>query len=110
MNFTIEEEFLTDVLMEKTYYPFLDKNNPTNEELIKCLKGGFYRKQWNEDHPKFAELRNLLEKDGYIETSRNSWNGDIVLKPFTLNGKKFVPGNKFPCASSLGVKFKCRPL
>lgn len=55
------------------------------------------------DHPKFTELRDKLEREGYIKTQRSWWNGDSVLKKFILNGMPFKVGDKFPCASALGI-------
>lgn len=53
------------------------------------------------DHPEFAKLRNLLEAKKLIETQRNWWNGDRVLKYFVLNGKIFHPDEQFPCAAAM---------
>lgn len=58
------------------------------------------------DHPKFTELRQALESQGYIKIEKSWSNGDIVLKPFFLNGKKFNTGEKFLCATALQIKFK----
>jgi hypothetical protein len=55
------------------------------------------------DHPKFTELRDKLEAQGYIETERSFINGDRVLKPFFVNGKKFNFGEKFPSSSYMSV-------
>lgn len=53
------------------------------------------------DHPSFTRLRNHLEAKGYITTSRNSRNGDSVLKEFYLNGAKFSPGDRFYSACAM---------
>jgi len=52
------------------------------------------------DHPRFAEIREELETAGYIETSRYSSNGDVVLKQFCLNYVTFLPRERFPCAGA----------
>lgn len=83
------------------------KDKLTHEELIKILRGkDRCSSTWSEDHPEFAKLRNLLEEQGFIHTSRNSWNGDYVQKPFTLNGHEFKKGEKFPCGSAMGISFE----
>jgi len=56
------------------------------------------------DHPEFTNLRNKLEKQGYIQIERGWWNGDRVIKPFSLNGIKFKKYAKFPCASALNIQ------
>ena len=56
------------------------------------------------DHPGFTTLRNKLEKQGYIQIERGWWNGDRVIKPFSLNGFKFKKYDKFPCASALNIQ------
>ena len=58
-----------------------------------------------EDHPAFTELRNRLEKEGYIKTERNWSNGDTVTKPFYLNNMYFDIGEQFFCAPALGGKY-----
>jgi hypothetical protein len=57
-----------------------------------------------EDHPEFAKLRSDLEAQGFIEVERMWWNGDRVLRPFTLNDFSFKKGDQFPCGSAFGVK------
>ena len=58
------------------------------------------------DHPAFAGLRDHLEHRHIIETARNCSNGDKTLETFMLNGYVFNEGDRFPCASALGVQFK----
>lgn len=58
------------------------------------------------DHPKFTEFRDKLEKLGYIKTERAWSNGDIVLKPFIVNGMKLKKGDKFACACALSIQLK----
>ena len=53
------------------------------------------------DHPEFTKMRNRLEKQGYIQIERDWWNGDRVIKPFSLNAYKFKKHDMFPCASAL---------
>lgn len=103
MNFDIDEKYICDVTIRTEYDYIKDRNNPTHDDLIKILKG--WDKGYsisNKDHDEFTKLRNKLEELGYIETQRGWWNGDRVLKPFTLNNKhKFRKGHKFPCAAAL---------
>jgi hypothetical protein len=107
MDFTIPEEYITDVIVRTEYDFVKDRSNPTPEEIIKILKG--YDKSVsisNKDHDEFTKLRNQLEDLGYIKTQRNWWNGDVVLKPFTLNGMKFKKKSQFSCAAAMKVSFK----
>ena len=107
-EFFIDEAFITDVTVRTEHDFIKDRKNPTNEDLIKILKG------WdksvsisNKDHDEFTKLRNQLEELGYIETQRSWWNGDRVLKSFKLNGWTFRKGHKFPCAAALRVSIDC---
>lgn len=107
MNFTIDEEYLTDVRVRTEMSLLSDPENPTPDDLIRILKGNHVIvSQYSKDHDEFSKLRNQLEELGYISCQRNSWNGDIVLKPFTLNGYKFKKNVRFPCAAALGVSVK----
>jgi hypothetical protein len=54
------------------------------------------------DHPTFANLRDHLDNRGYIETSRNSWNGDRVLKDFFLNNYLMIKGDRFLSGAAIG--------
>ena len=91
-KFRIAKKYITDIREEKTIVFQSESGERTEGTSI-----GF------KDHPKFTELRDKLESQRYIETERNFWNGDRVLKPFYLNGKKFNFGEKFPCAAALDV-------
>jgi hypothetical protein len=53
------------------------------------------------DHPSFTRLRNHLEAKNYIVTSRNSRNGDSVLKEFYLNDVLFSEGDRFYSACAM---------
>ena len=55
------------------------------------------------DHPEFTNMRNRLEKQGYIQIEHGWVNGDRVVKPFSLNGFKFKKHDKFPCASAMDI-------
>ena len=95
-TFEINNDYLTSVSIHKTYSNLSNPDNPTKEDLVKILKGThFWSSSHTEDHPEFAKLRNQLEELGYIQTQRNCWNGDTVLKPFVLNGAKFKKGEQF---------------
>lgn len=107
MDFYIDEQYICDVTVRTEYDFVKDRNNPTHEELIKILKG--YDRGYsisNKDHDEFTKLRNQLEELGYIQTQRSWWNGDVVLKPFTLNGAKYKKDYRFPCASAMSVQIK----
>jgi hypothetical protein len=78
------------------------KDALTDEELIKVLtRQDRCSSTSSDDHPDFKELRNELEKFGYIETQRSWWNGDRVLQSFKLNGAKFNKGEQFPCGAAI---------
>lgn len=101
-NFVIDEQYICDVTVRTEYDFIKDRNNPTHEDLVKVLRG--WDKSYsisNKDHDEFTRLRDQLEELGYIETQRQWWNGDRVLKPFYLNGWLFKKGHRFPCAAAL---------
>lgn len=107
-NFEIAEEYICDVTVRTEYDFVKDRKNPTNEDLIKILKG------WdkgctisNKDHDEFTKLRDQLEQEGYIQTQRSWWNGDVVLKSFKINGWTFRKHHRFPCAAAMSVSIKC---
>ena len=102
MHFTIDEQYICDVMVRTEHDFIKDRNNPSHDDIIKILKG------WDKsvsisskDHDEFTKLRNQLEEQGYIKTERGWWNGDRVLKPFYLNGWRFKKNHKFPCAAAL---------
>lgn len=109
-NFTIDEEYLTDITIVKEGNSYTDNGRePTPEELLKLLEGrGNWRIVGHQDHPEFAKLRDELERLGYIQTERSWSNGDRVVKAFKLNGLIFSRGEKFCCAAALGchIRFK----
>lgn len=108
MHFTIDEQYICDVTVRTEHDFVKDRSNPTHEDLIKILKG--YDKGCtisNKDHDEFTKLRNQLEELGYIKTQRNWWNGDVVLKPFYLNGWRFKKNHQFPCAAALRTSIVC---
>jgi hypothetical protein len=108
MHFTIPEEYICDVTVRTEHDFIKDRNNPTQDDIIKVLKG--YEKAvstYSKDHDEFTKLRNQLESEGYIKCERGWWNGDRVLKPFYLNEWKFKKNHKFPCASAMRVSIEC---
>ena len=94
-RFRIKSEYITDVRTEKPM-----KFVTVEGDVITGTSIG------SEDHPEFTKLREKLGSDGYISIERGWWNGDRVLKPFYLNGNKFIKGEKFCCASALSIQFK----
>lgn len=107
-EFYIDEAYLTDVTIYKEWNWYTkDGREPTAEELLKILEGkGQCSVTGHEDHPEFARLRNELEQLGYIKTSRNSVNGDHVIKSFRLNGYIARKNWRFSCAAAMGNHFK----
>lgn len=90
-EFTLDEAFLTDVPLS---YKEINETG---------LSHGWHS---HIDHPSFDHLRKMLSSRGYIRIETTYWNGDRVLKTFRLNGKWFDPGDKFPCASAMGVMLR----
>jgi hypothetical protein len=79
-----------------------NKDTITNEDLVELLKGrGSCSSTHSEDHPEFARLRDRLGELGFISIQRDWWNGDRVLKSFTLNGVPFEPGEQFCSAAPM---------
>jgi hypothetical protein len=107
MDFTLSEKYMTSVKDRREYDCLDNLDNPTPEDIVKILKGSHKIVTFgNKDHDEFTKLRNQLEELGYIKCERRWWNGDVVLKPFTLNGFKFKKDQRFPCASAMGIAFK----
>ena len=107
-QFTIDEQFICDVIVRTEHDFIKDRNNPTDEDLINILKG--YDKSFttsSKDHDEFTKLRDQLEELGYIETQRRWWNGDRVIKGFKLNEWTFKKGEKFPCATAMNNSIYC---
>ena len=109
-EFTILKEYLTDVPDNHVKYRYDTTKELTNEQLVDILVRGniSWRSYGTKDHPEFAKLRNQLEELGYIRTSRNSCNGDIVLKSFKLNDTIFRKNTTFYCAAALNTMMKVR--
>jgi hypothetical protein len=109
MEFQIDDEYLRSVTITDKGSLLENPDNPTHDDLIKILMG---RDQWtmtrSEDHPEFAKLRDELEQSGYIRTQRSYWNGDMVVKPFTLNGAKFRKGEQFPSGAAIKSHIRYR--
>ncbi len=102
MKFEIDTQYLTSVTVIEEGSMYAGKKNLTDDELVKVLKGeDRWKSTRSDDHPEFKKLRNELESQGYIKTQRAWWNGDEVLKPFTLNGYKFFKNEKFPCSAAI---------
>ena len=107
-QFTINEQYICDVTVRQEYDHIEDRNNPTDEDLIKILKG--HDRSYvtsNKDHDEFTKLRNQLENLGYIKTERSWWNGDRVLKGFKLNEWTFKKGEKFSSAAAMSNSIHC---
>jgi hypothetical protein len=107
-EFTILEEYLTDVPKYLVRYKHDTTKELTNEQLVDILVNGNVSSTtiWHECHPKFTELREQLEQEGYIKTERSWLNGDRVLKSFKLNEKMFKKSQQFPCAAALKWQLK----
>ena len=102
-EFTILKEYLTDVTDNYVKYKYDTTKELTNEQLVDILVNGniAYKSFGIKNHPEFEKLRDQLEELGYIRTSRNSSNGDRVLKTFKLNDMIFDEQTTFYCAAAL---------
>lgn len=82
------------------------------EELVTdCLvkyKIDDYGMTSHRDHPAFAELRKVLNGQGYIEMVTNCVNGDRVTKRFIFNDFQLEVGDRFYCAGAWNTKMKVR--
>jgi len=104
MNFTIDESKPFDVSIRSVHSYLENPENPTADDLIKILKGVYQSISIrHDDSPEFKSLRNQLEAESYITCERGWWNGDRVLKPFTLNGVKFEVDDKFCCGGAMRI-------
>ena len=107
-QFTIDEQFICDVVVRTEFDLVKDRNNPTYDDLIKVLKGwDKMTSTSNKDHDEFTKLREELGRLGYIEIQRGWWNGDRVLKSFKLNEWTFRKGYKFPSAAAMNNSIHC---
>jgi hypothetical protein len=102
MNFKLDESLAWDITIRNEWNMYTNKETVTDEDLVNVLKGkGYCSSISNDDGPEFKALRNQLEADGYIRCTRNSWNGDYVLKLFFLNGVRFDRDDKYPCGAAM---------
>ncbi len=107
MNFELDPLHFSSVTITKRGNCYRDKENPTADDLIELLKGkGDWSSTSSIDHPEFTKLREQLGQQEYIKIERMWWNGDRVLKPFTLNGAEFEIDEKFPCAGAMSGHMK----
>lgn len=102
MKFYIDEECVCSINVTTYYNRLENPENPTHDDLIKILEGKHRSSVTkNVDHPEFAKLREQLGAEGYIQIQRGWWNGDRVIKPFTLNGVEFREDEKFVCGAAM---------
>lgn len=89
MKFFLDPQFFTDVSYKK-------------EMIMVDLEGNYHPAtvSGTKDHPEFDQLRRLLNLSGYIKCE-TWWNGDTVLKPFSLNNRRFKVGDTFYCAVAM---------
>lgn len=103
--FVIDIDHAKDVTHVDVRY-LVDMDNPSDKDLVKIIKSEHkITTTSSRPHPKFAELRDRLEDEGYIEVERRWHNGDRVLKPFILNELIFEKGDKFPSAAYMSTLF-----
>lgn len=102
-EFDIDPDSLCDISIRKEWSVYENKETLTDDELLKVIAGkDRISSISNDDHPDFKQLRNTLEEQGFIKCQRSWWNGDYVLKSFTLNGAKFKKNEQFPCGAAIG--------
>lgn len=96
MIFELDETLEWHPTVHREWNSYLRKHTVTSEDLLEVLRGkGNCRSIGSDDCKEFKALRNQLEEQGYIQCSRQSWNGDIVLKTFFLNGVRFDADDRF---------------
>jgi hypothetical protein len=102
-EFFISEEYLTDVPNNHIKYKYDTTKELTHEQLVDILVNGNiqYTSLSHKDHPEFTKLRESLSESGFIKIERSWSNGDRVLKPFKLNGKRFKKDDTFYCAGAM---------
>jgi hypothetical protein len=106
-EFYIDEQYLVNETVTTTHFRYNDQTVLTDQQLIETISGhATYCITHSQDHPEFDRLRTQLEKQGYISIQRNSWNGDTVLKSFSVNQCQFKVGECFLCAGALGIKIQ----
>jgi hypothetical protein len=107
MNFTLDETLDWHPAYHRQWNSYLRKDTVTNEDLVEVLKGhGTCAVMGSDDSEEFKALRNQLEAEGYIECQRTWWNGDRVLKPFSLNGVEFNVDDRFPSGAAMKIHLK----
>lgn len=107
-QFFIDETFICDVSTVTITCLLENPADPTPNDIIRILKGhDKIVSTSSRDHEQFAQLRDQLEQQGYIETQRQWWNGDRVIKSFKLNEWTFRRGHKFPCAAAMKCSIDC---
>ena len=107
-KFTIDEEYICDIVITKVHSNLENYENPTPNDLITILKDEHRTTTTisHKDHPMYAALRDQLEAEGYIKCERSWWNGDRVLEPFYLNDVFFTTGDKFLSGIAMNVHMK----
>ena len=110
MKFYIALEYCKSVSHVKRWMSERYEKMTPEERVLSAIKGENHHcsSMWSEDHPEFTKLREQLGRDGYIHIQRGWWNGDSVLKPFTVNGKQFRPHDQFPSASPMKHTLKTK--
>jgi hypothetical protein len=97
MHFEIDPQYFTSLTVRTVHKR--DNNGP--DDTFHTLKYGECVSISSIDHPEFTKLREQLGELGFIKIERGWWNGDRVIKPFTLNGQKFKKNNRFVCAAAM---------
>jgi hypothetical protein len=111
MKFEIDESYMCDITIRKEWgiYDHINQTDLKPDQLFRIIKGeDRCTSVSSEDHPEFAKLREQLGSEGFIRIQRSSWNGDMVTKPFTLNGKKFKMNERFYCGAAMKGHMKYR--
>lgn len=105
-EFNLDPEVFSSRTVTTTWNTYTVNGPPSPDDLIELLKGkGNISMTSSEDHPEFLKFRDFLEKENFIEKGAGV-NGDIVLKPFKLNGLLHQPRERFLCAPAFGVKLR----
>jgi hypothetical protein len=103
-NFTINDAYLCCVSVNRGWSIYDGRTELTDDELVKVLKGEDRCSSLSsDDHPEFAKLREQLGKEEFIRIERGWWNGDYVIKPFSLNGAKFKTSEQFFSGAAIKI-------
>jgi hypothetical protein len=108
MHFRIDNQYLTQITVRATTDIYEKTGDPETDVFNKLVSSSTASSYSSEDHPEFDRLRRELGRLGYIRIESGWWNGDSVLKPFTLNDAQFRVNDKFCCGAAIASSIKSK--